>query len=125
MRSLIQTSDAQYQRDKEHLITANSSLQRLHKNQTFLSIKIKLSYKVKKETRRDLFTDCRQSWCWDYSQHHFSVYSASSAKNPNKLKNSDILDALFPRILASFFRFMQAKVSPAFISIRAVPIYWV
>ena len=55
MRSLIQTSDAQYQRDKEHLITANSSLQRLHKNQTFLSIKIKLSYKVKKETRRDLF----------------------------------------------------------------------
>lgn len=70
-------------------------------------------------------SDCRQSWCWDYSQHHFSVYSASSAKNPNKLKNSDILDALFPRILASFFRFMQAKVSPAFISIRAFPIYWV
>ena len=70
-------------------------------------------------------SDCRQSWCWDYSQHHFSTYSDSSIKNLKKLKIYDVLEALFPRILASFFRFMQAKVSPAFISIRAFPIYWV
>ena len=49
----------------------------------------------------------------------------SSIKNLKKLKISGVLDSLFPRILASFFRFMQAKVSPAFISIRAFPIYWV
>jgi len=58
-----------------------------------------------------------------YPQHHFSVNSLCFNKNLKKLQNSFILDSLISKILANFFKFIHANVSPAFISIRAFPMY--
>ena len=58
-----------------------------------------------------------------YPQHHFSVNSLCFNKNLKKLQDSFILDSLISKIFASFFKFIHANVSPAFISIRAFPMY--
>ena len=58
-----------------------------------------------------------------YPQHHFSVNSLCFNKNLKKLQNSLILDSLISKILANFFKFIHANVSPAFISIRTFPMY--
>ena len=42
-----------------------------------------------------------------------------------KAKNPAVFQPRFSSIFASFFKFMHAKVSPAFISIRALPVYCV
>ena len=56
-------------------------------------------------------------------QPHFSVNSLCFNKNLKKLRDSFILDSLISKIFASFFKFIHANVSPAFISIRAFPMY--
>ena len=54
-----------------------------------------------------------------YAQYHFSLNFDFILVLSSKYKKG------FSRIFASFFRFMHAKVSPAFISIRAFPTYCV
>ena len=61
----------------------------------------------------------------DYAQHHFSFKTSFLFIFFKINKNLAVFQPRFSRIFASFFRFMHAKVSPAFISIRAFPTYCV
>jgi len=54
-----------------------------------------------------------------YAQHHFSFKTSFLFIFFKINKNLAVFQPRFSRIFASFFRFMHAKVSPAFISIRA------
>ena len=60
-----------------------------------------------------------------YAQHHFSFKTSFLFIFFKINKNLAVFQPRFSRIFASFFRFMHAKVSPAFISIRAFPTYCV
>ena len=60
-----------------------------------------------------------------YAQHHFSFKTSFLFIFFKINKNLTVFQPRFSRIFASFFRFMHAKVSPAFISIRAFPTYCV
>ena len=60
-----------------------------------------------------------------YAPHHFSVKTSFLFIFFKINKNLAVFQPRFSRIFASFFRFMHAKVSPAFISIRAFPTYCV
>lgn len=67
-------------------------------------------------------TDCRQN---AFGQHSRSVFLVFGSKSVYLINNKHFWVPLFPFlaiIFASFFRFMQANVSPTFISIRAFPI---
>ena len=67
-------------------------------------------------------TDCRQN---AFGQHSRSVFLVFGSKSVYLINNKHFWAPLFPFlaiIFASFFRFMQANVSPTFISIRAFPI---
>lgn len=67
-------------------------------------------------------TDCRQN---AFGQHSRSVFLVLGSKSVYLINNKHFWVPLFPFlaiIFASFFRFMQANVSPTFISIRAFPI---
>ena len=61
----------------------------------------------------------------DYAQHHFSFKTSFLFIFFKINKNLAVFQPRFSRIFASFFKFMHAKVSPAFISIRAFPTYCV
>ena len=66
--------------------------------------------------------DCRQN---AFGQHSRSVFLVLGSKSVYLINNKHFWVPLFPFlaiIFASFFRFMQANVSPTFISIRAFPI---
>jgi len=66
--------------------------------------------------------DCRQN---AFGQHSRSVFLVFGSKSVYLINNKHFWAPLFPFlaiIFASFFRFMQANVSPTFISIRAFPI---
>lgn len=66
--------------------------------------------------------DCRQN---AFGQHSRSVFLVFGSKSVYLINNKHFWVPLFPFlaiIFASFFRFMQANVSPTFISIRAFPI---
>ena len=70
----------------------------------------------------DQVSDCRQN---AFGQHSRSVFLVFGSKSVYLINNKHFLVPLFPFlaiIFASFFRFMQANVSPTFISIRAFPI---
>ena len=58
-------------------------------------------------------------------QHHFSIKAIFSFFSHQMSDMSVDFTSLCANILASFFRFMHANVSPAFISIWAFPLYWV
>lgn len=60
-----------------------------------------------------------------YIQHHFSFKTSFLFIFFKINKNLAVFQSRFSRIFASFFKFMHAKVSPAFISIRAFPTYCV
>ena len=60
-----------------------------------------------------------------YAQHHFSLNIDFILVLSSKYKKVAVFQPRFSRIFASFFRFMHAKVSPAFISIRTFPTYCV
>ena len=60
-----------------------------------------------------------------YTQHHFSFKTSFLFIFFEINKNLTVFQPRFSKIFASFFRFMHAKVSPAFISIRAFPTYCV
>ena len=60
-----------------------------------------------------------------YAQHHFSFKTSFLFIFFKINKNLAVFQPRFSRIFASFFKFMHAKVSPAFISIRAFPTYCV
>ena len=60
-----------------------------------------------------------------YIQHHFSFKTSFLFIFFKINKNPAIFQPRFSSIFASFFKFMHAKVSPAFISIRAFPTYCV
>lgn len=60
-----------------------------------------------------------------YAQHHFSFKTSFLFIFFKINKNPAIFQPRFSSIFASFFKFMHAKVSPAFISIRAFPTYCV
>ena len=60
-----------------------------------------------------------------YAQHHFSFKTSFLFIFFKINKNLTVFQPRFSRIFASFFKFMHAKVSPAFISIRAFPTYCV
>ena len=60
-----------------------------------------------------------------YIQHHFSFKTSFLFIFFKINKNLAVFQPRFSRIFASFFKFMHAKVSPAFISIRAFPTYCV
>ena len=60
-----------------------------------------------------------------YAQHHFSLNIDFILVLSSKYKKVAVFQPRFSRIFASFFRFMHAKVNPAFISIRAFPTYCV
>ena len=67
-------------------------------------------------------SDCRQN---AFGQHSRSVFLVFGSKSMYLINNKHFWVPLFPFlaiIFASFFRFMQANVSPTFISIRAFPI---
>ena len=67
-------------------------------------------------------SDCRQN---AFGQHSRSVFLVLGSKSVYLINNKHFWVPLFPFlaiIFASFFRFMQANVSPTFISIRAFPI---
>ena len=67
-------------------------------------------------------SDCRQN---AFGQHARSVFLVLGAKSVYFISHKLFGISLFPLlaiIFASFFRFMQANVSPTFISIRAFPI---
>ena len=67
-------------------------------------------------------SDCRQN---AFGQHSRSVFLVFGSKSVYLINNKHFWAPLFPFlaiIFASFFRFMQANVSPTFISIRAFPI---
>lgn len=67
-------------------------------------------------------SDCRQN---AFGQHSRSVFLVFGSKSVYLINNKHFWVPLFPFlaiIFASFFRFMQANVSPTFISIRAFPI---
>lgn len=69
-----------------------------------------------------LSPDCRQN---AFGQHSRSVFLVFGSKSVYLINNKHFWVPLFPFlaiIFASFFRFMQANVSPTFISIRAFPI---
>ena len=57
----------------------------------------------------------------DYAQHHFSFKTSFLFIFFKINKNLAVFQPRFSRIFASFFKFMHAKVSPVFISIRAFP----
>ena len=64
-------------------------------------------------------SDCRQN---AFGQHSRSVFLVLGSKSVYLINNKHFWVPLFPFlaiIFASFFRFMQANVSPTFISIRA------
>ena len=61
----------------------------------------------------------------DYAQHHFSLKLLFFLFSSKSTKIWQCSNLAFSRIFASFFKFMHAKVSPAFISIRAFPTYCV
>ena len=67
-------------------------------------------------------SDCRKN---AFGQHSRSVFLVFGSKSVYLINNKHFGVPLFPFlaiIFASFFRFMQANVSPTFISIRAFPI---
>lgn len=69
-----------------------------------------------------IIADCRQN---AFGQHSRSVFLVFGSKSVYLINNKHFWAPLFPFlaiIFASFFRFMQANVSPTFISIRAFPI---
>ena len=69
-----------------------------------------------------VLSDCRQN---AFGQHSRSVFLVFGSKSVYLINNKLFWAPLFPFlaiIFASFFRFMQANVSPTFISIRAFPI---
>lgn len=69
-----------------------------------------------------VLSDCRQN---AFGQHSRSVFLVFGSKSVYLINNKHFWAPLFPFlaiIFASFFRFMQANVSPTFISIRAFPI---
>ena len=71
---------------------------------------------------KDQGSDCRQN---AFGQHSRSVFLVLGSKSVYLINNTHFWVPLFPFlaiIFASFFRFMQANVSPTFISIRAFPI---
>ena len=71
---------------------------------------------------KDQGSDCRQN---AFGQHSRSVFLVFGSKSVYLINNKHFWAPLFPFlaiIFASFFRFMQANVSPTFISIRAFPI---
>ena len=61
----------------------------------------------------------------DNLQHHFSLKNVFSFNKRQILWIVEVFSFLLASILASFFRFIHAKVSPAFISIRAFSVYCV
>ncbi len=70
----------------------------------------------------EMCSDCRQN---AFGQHSRSVFLVFGSKSVYLINNKHFWVPLFPFlaiIFASFFRFMQANVSPTFISIRAFPI---
>ena len=76
----------------------------------------------KKRYRFGIVPDCRQN---AFGQHSRSVFLVLGSKSVYLINNKHFWVPLFPFlaiIFASFFRFMQANVSPTFISIRAFPI---
>lgn len=78
--------------------------------------------KIKERYHSVSFSDCRQN---AFGQHSRSVFLVLGSKSVYLINNKHFWVPLFPFlaiIFASFFRFMQANVSPTFISIRAFPI---
>ena len=79
--------------------------------------------RLKKERYQiGIVPDCRQN---AFGQHSRSVFLVLGSKSVYLINNKHFWVPLFPFlaiIFASFFRFMQANVSPTFISIRAFPI---
>ena len=86
-------------------------------------IKTIIGYCDKQYKQTDCFvSDCRQN---AFGQHSRSVFLVLGSKSVYLINNKHFWVPLFPFlaiIFASFFRFMQANVSPTFISIRAFPI---
>ena len=85
-------------------------------------ILLKNSEAVKNIETYGNMSDCRQN---AFGQHSRSVFLVLGSKSVYLINNKHFWASLFPFlaiIFASFFRFMQANVSPTFISIRAFPI---
>ena len=77
---------------------------------------------AKRNLQKQVPSDCRQN---AFGQHSRSVFLVFGSKSVYLINNKHFWVPLFPFlaiIFASFFRFMQANVSPTFISIRAFPI---
>lgn len=81
-----------------------------------------IEYQGGRGSIKDTASDCRQN---AFGQHSRSVFLVLGSKSVYLINNKHFWVPLFPFlaiIFASFFRFMQANVSPTFISIRAFPI---
>ena len=69
-------------------------------------------------------SDCRQTRCWDHPSTIFPFKVKLYPKILRNLRFCSFSNPFLPRNLA-VFRFIHAKVSPAFISIRTFPMYCV
>src|SRR5699024_8729369 len=81
--------------------------------------------KTKSETSLSRSQTVDKVGAGDDLQHHFSILIKFFSIFFKYLWSVLFLASLSARIFASFFRFIAAKVSPAFIFIRAFPIYCV
>lgn len=76
---------------------------------------------VGKDSQMGIFQTVDKLGVGDYAQHHFSFKTSFLFIFFKINKNLAVFQPRFSRIFASFFKFMHAKVSPVFISIRAFP----